>query len=196
MDGLDFHPYPIPQSLPFATGYPDPHDASVSNLPRIYQAFYDGFNGTPQRTIGQQRGGGLPVSLNEMGIQTTRAAQPGYTGTEVSANAGRRDDRARRDPGLPGELVHRRCWPCSPATRTSASINIFHLVDESDLAGWQSGLYFADARSPSSRPAVVSGWIAQTGGACQGKQTPWHPAVPSTTPQADEEALTQRTPVR
>jgi hypothetical protein len=45
MDGLDFHPYPVPQSLPFATGYADPRDASISNLPRIYQAFYDGFNG-------------------------------------------------------------------------------------------------------------------------------------------------------
>ena len=32
-------------------------------------------------------GGGLPVSLNEMGIQTDASGQPGYTGTEVSANA-------------------------------------------------------------------------------------------------------------
>ena len=60
MDGLDFHPYPVPQSLPFATGYADERSASVSNLPRIYQAFYDGFNGTPQRTIGQQRAAGCP----------------------------------------------------------------------------------------------------------------------------------------
>src|SRR5262249_6877729 len=57
MDGLDFHPYPIPQSQPFAQGYSSTTSASVSNLPRIYQAFYDGFNGTPQRTIGQQAGG-------------------------------------------------------------------------------------------------------------------------------------------
>jgi hypothetical protein len=70
MDGLDFHPYPIPQSQPFAQGYASPNDATVSNLPRIYQAFYDGFNGTPQPTIGQQAGGGLPLSLNEVGVQT------------------------------------------------------------------------------------------------------------------------------
>ena len=80
MDGLVFHPYPVPQSLSFATGYPDVRDASISNLSRIDQAFYDGFNGSPQRTIGQQSGGGLPLSLNEMGIQTDASRQPGYGG--------------------------------------------------------------------------------------------------------------------
>ena len=77
MDGLDFHPYPIPQSLPFAPGYPDTDDASVSNLPRIYQAFYDGFNGSPQRTIGQQRGrrpAGQPE--RDRASRPTRPAQP------------------------------------------------------------------------------------------------------------------------
>ena len=62
MDGLDFHPYPIPQSLPFAQGYPDVRSASVSNLPRIYQAFYDGFNGSAQlddRTAGGWRAAAL-----------------------------------------------------------------------------------------------------------------------------------------
>src|SRR5438034_10586455 len=63
MDGLDFHPYPIPQSQPFAQGYADAKEASVTNLSRIYQAFYDAFNGSPQKTIGQQAGGGMPLSL-------------------------------------------------------------------------------------------------------------------------------------
>jgi hypothetical protein len=35
MDGLDFHPYPIPQSLPFLQGYASPDAATISNLPRI-----------------------------------------------------------------------------------------------------------------------------------------------------------------
>ena len=60
MDGFDFHPYPTPQSLPFATGYAASNNASVTNLDRIYRAFYDAFNGTAQRTIGQQAGGGCP----------------------------------------------------------------------------------------------------------------------------------------
>src|SRR5262249_38068937 len=47
MDGLDFHPYPVPQSVALAVGTADPNAASIANLPRIYQAFYDGFAGTP-----------------------------------------------------------------------------------------------------------------------------------------------------
>ena len=105
MDGLDFHPYPVPQSLPFARGYPDPRDASI-NLPRIYQAFYDGFNGTPQKTIGQQPGGGLPVSLNEMGIQTDATRQARVHRHRGERERGRRHGRCRRDAGLPGDVVH------------------------------------------------------------------------------------------
>ena len=57
MDGLDFHPYPVPQSLPFATGYANAAARRWSTS-RASIAFYAGFNGTTQRTIGQQHGGG------------------------------------------------------------------------------------------------------------------------------------------
>ena len=134
MDGLDFHPYPVPQSLSFAKGYGDQRDASITNLPRIYQAFYDGFNGTPQRTIGQQKGGGLPLSLNEMGIQTDASRQPGYAGLEVSANSA---------GGMVGKFATEayqatyyrqmlQLLSCDPNVRV---LNIFHLVDEPNLAG-------------------------------------------------------------
>jgi Cellulase (glycosyl hydrolase family 5) len=178
MDGLDFHPYPVPQSLPFSKGYADPDDASVANLPRIYQAFYDGFNGSPQRTIGQQKGGGLPLSLNEMGIQTNTVGQPGYTGVEVSANAA---------GGMVGQFATQAyqatyyremlaLLACDPNVRV---INIFHLVDEPDLPGWQSGLYWVGTTMPVAKQsaAAVASWITITGGRCQGKLTPWHPVA-------------------
>ena len=180
MDGLDFHPYPVPQSLPFAKGYADPRDASISNLPRIYQAFYDGFAGSTQRTIGQQRGGGLPVSLNEMGIQTDAQGRPGYTGVELSATpaggmVGSYDTQAYQATYYRQTLD---LLACDPNVRV---INIFHLVDESDLEGWQSGLYwFAQpAPLPKLSAGVVSAWIAKTHGVCQGKTVPWQPAPPA-----------------
>jgi hypothetical protein len=189
MDGFDFHPYPIPQSQPFAQGYQSPLDASVSNLPRIYQAFYNAFNGTPQPTIGQQAGGGLPVSLNEVGVQTDSTGQPGYTGTEVSANA---------NGGVLGATAtesYQASWylqmlalvACDPNVRL---VNIYHLVDESDLAGWQSGLYYVDHTAKQSAGAVHD-WIASTGGACQGAARPWTPSgvpaasAPGTTPPSN-----------
>src|SRR5581483_8459308 len=109
-------------------GYADPKEAGVANLPRIYEAFYQAFAGTPQRTIGQQRGGGLGVSLNETGVQTA-AARPGYVGIEVSGtgSGGVLGDYA-------GEGYQARWYrrmldllACDPNVRF---VNIFHLVGE------------------------------------------------------------------
>ena len=142
----------------------------VSNLPRIYQAFYNGFNGSPQPTIGQQAGGGLPVSLNEVGIQTDSTGQSGYSGTEVSANA------AGGVLGQTATEAYQASWylqmlqllACDPNVRI---VNIYHLIDEADLAGWQSGLYYVD-RTAKQSAATVHDWIASTGGACQGALQP------------------------
>ena len=173
MDGLDFHPYSIPQSQPFLQGYPGAVDATVSNLPRIYQAFYDGFNGTPQPTIGQQAGGGLPLSLNEVGIQTDSGGRPGYVGIETSATAA---------GGVFGQFAteaYQASWyqqaldlvACDPNVKVA---NIYHLIDEAALAGWQSGLFHVD-RSPKVSASVVRDWIASTGGTCRGALHPWTP---------------------
>jgi hypothetical protein len=179
MDGLDFHPYPVPQSLPFATGYANARDASISNLPRIYQAFYDAFTGTAQRTIGQQKGGGLPLSLNEMGIQTAVSSQPGYAGLEVSANAAGGMVGAFASEAYQATYYKQmlQLLACDPNVRV---VNIFHLVDEPNLAGWQSGLYWVGDGTPVAKQSatMLSGWTAQTHGACQGKLVAWKPASP------------------
>jgi hypothetical protein len=188
MDGLDFHPYPVPQSLPFASGYPNANDASISNLPRIYQAFYDGFNGSPQRTIGQQQGGGLPVSLNEMGIQTDATGRDGYVGVETSANPA--GGMVGADASEAYQATYYRqmlaLLACDPNVRL---VDIFHLVDEPNLAGWQSGLYWLGPTGPIPKQSaqVVQSWIAATGGACQGKVVPWRPAA-LTPPKAKKKA--------
>jgi hypothetical protein len=173
MDGFDFHPYPIPQSLPFATGYADLENAAVSNLPRIYQAFYDGFNGTAQPTIGQQSGGGLPVSLNEVGIQTDNTGKAGYTGTETSgdANGGVRGDTGTEAFQSGWYLQMLNYVACDPNVKV---VNLFHLVDETALEGWQSGLFYA-GYAPKASAAAVSSWIAQTSGNCTGSSKPWSP---------------------
>jgi FG-GAP-like repeat len=180
MDGLDFHPYPIPQSQPFAQGYQGTTSASVSNLPRIYQAFYDGFNGSPQPTIGQQAGGGLPLSLNEVGIQTDSTGRAGYAGTETAANAagGVIGATATEDYQSSWYLQMLQLVSCDPNVRL---VNIYHLIDEPALAGWQSGLYYVD-RTPKESAATVHDWIASTGGACQGALHAWTPPGLSAAP--------------
>jgi hypothetical protein len=53
-------------------------------------------------------------------------------------------------------------------------VNLFHLVDESALEGWQSGLYFVGYQAKQSA-STVSQWISQTGGNCAGAQKSWTP---------------------
>jgi hypothetical protein len=181
MDGFDFHPYPVPQSQPFAKGYADVRSASVSNLPRIYQAFFGAFSGTPQRTIGQQRGGGLPVSLNETGVQTETIGKSGYHGSEVSSSSagGVFGDWATEAYQATWYVQMLNLVACDPNVEV---VNIFHLIDEASLAGWQSGLYFADQTAKRSA-ASVRDWIARTGGECPAKPTAWTPSKPLTPPQ-------------
>ena len=178
MDGFDFHPYPVPQSQPFAQGYSNVKEASVTNLSRIYQAFYNGFNGTPQKTIGQQSGGGLPVSLNETGVQTS-------PGTHMAAYSG---DALGTSSGIYGAYAtesYQASWyqemldlvACDPNIQF---VNIFHLVDDSTLGnGWQSGLYYAD-QQPKQSAQTVHDWIARTGGNCAGTVHSWTPSGVST----------------
>jgi hypothetical protein len=168
MDGLDVHPYPIPQSIPFASGYAAPNNFTVANLARVYQAFYDAFRGTPQRTIGP---GGLKVQINEVGVQTVTRGRAGYIGFEP---AGAGVDRAT------GTEAYQAAWyvklvryvQCDP---NIASVNLFHLLDEADLGLWQSGLYYRDYE-PKSSAAAVRAEMERVDGRCLGKRIAWKPA--------------------
>ncbi len=172
MDGLDLHPYPIPQSLPFATGYASPYSFSVANLPRVYSAFYGAFRGTAQPVVGLV--GRLPVQLNEVGIQTSSAGRPGYSGVETAAGAlgGLRPpfDTERYQAQWYMKLVDYS--ECDADVR---SVNLFKLVDETSRAGWQSGLYYA-GYVPKRSAGAVRTEIERVDGRCpKGPPQYWAP---------------------
>ena len=66
-----------------------------------------------------------------------------------------------------GDLV--RFVECDPSV---TALDLFHLVDESDLDRFQSGLVRADGTHRPSYDAVKSA-IAETGGVCSGLETWW-----------------------
>ena len=180
MDGLDIHPYPIPQSLPFEKGYSDPTSFSITNLPRVYQAFYSAFAGTTQRTVGP---GHLPVSLNEVGIQTVPApvVADSYTGTENASTQG--------VDGKTGTPAYQASWytklvDFALCDADITKVNIFKLVDESVLEGWQSGLFY-QGYVPKESAAAVKAEIARTDGRCpNGAARYFTPSGSSSTPSA------------
>jgi hypothetical protein len=175
MDGLDLHPYPIPQSVPFSQGNSNAYGPAygVATLPLVYQAFYDAFNGTSQPTVGPGR---LPVSLNEVGIQTVPTAA-GYTGTEtagwnVNGDTGSEDYQAQ---------WYKQLVDASQCDADITNVNIFKLIDQSDLSVWQSGLYQLGWLAKESA-GVVRTEIANVTSCPTGAAAYWQPAGAAPSP--------------
>ena len=173
MDGLDLHPYPIPQSVPFAQGNSKVYGPSygVATLGLVYQAFYDAFHGTPQPTVGP---GGLRVSLNEIGIQTTPSVT-GYTGNEtagwgVDASTGTEDYQAQ---------WYKQLIDTVQCDASITNVNIFKLLDQGDLGAWQSGL-FQLGWVPKKAADVVKSEIASVTTCPTGTAKLWTPALATT----------------
>ena len=169
MDGLDLHPYPIPQSVPFAQGNGTGNGPAygVATLPLVYQAFYDAFNRTAQPTVGPGR---LPVSLNEVGIQTVPTVG-GYTGSEtpnwgIDGTTGTQDYQAQ---------WYKQLIDTVECDASITNVNIFKLLDQSDLSGWQSGLYQLGWVAKTSA-AVVKNEIATVKSCPTGAASYWSPA--------------------
>jgi hypothetical protein len=172
MDGLDLHPYPIPQSTPFAQGNSTAGGPAfgVATLPLVYQAFYDAFKGTAQPTVGPGR---LPVSLNEVGIQTNPTVA-GYTGAETSGWG---------IEGSTGNESYQAQWykqmiDAVQCDTSITNVNIFKLVDQSDLGAWQSGLYQLGWVKKQSAD-VVKNEIASVTTCPTGAAKSWSPVAAS-----------------
>ena len=161
MDEIGFHPYPNQNNDPPLKGYPWPK-AGIPNLDRIKQAAWDAFNGTAQPLFAE-RGqpsppNALKLDLDETGWQVAIPAslQKFYTGKENVIPI---------DEGTQAQYYSDiiRFISCDPDVR---SLSFFHLVDETDLDRWQSGLLRADDSRRPSYDAVKAA-IAQTQGRCQ-----------------------------
>ncbi|PWU25518.1 MAG: hypothetical protein C5B48_00870 [Candidatus Rokuibacteriota bacterium] len=143
MDQLAFHVYPGTN-----TDSPSkPRDwpnIGPSDLDRLEQAVWDAFAGTAQPTFPEgpaAPGSGLSLMVDEFGWQAAvQPGQAGYYGVENVPTVSE-DEQAAFYASLIGQLS------CNPVVSDAM---VFHLVDEADLARFQSGLLRADR---SQRPA-------------------------------------------
>jgi len=160
MDELGFHPYPNQNNDPPLKGYPWPK-AGIPNLDRIKQAAWDAFNGTAQPVFAERGkpapANALKLDLDETGWQVAIPAslQKLYTGKE---NVTPIDEGTQAQ--YYSDII--RFVSCDPDVR---SLSFFHLIDEQDLAAWQSGLMRLDDSKRPSYDAVKNA-IAQTHGTC------------------------------
>ena len=88
MDGLDFHPYPVPQSLPFATGYADARDGErlqpAADLPGVLRR-----RSTARRSgrSASRRAAGCRSASTRRASRPTRSASRATPAPRSSANA-------------------------------------------------------------------------------------------------------------
>jgi hypothetical protein len=168
MDELAFHPYPPPQqgAPPIHYAWPT---AGLANLDRIKQAVWDAFNGTAQPTFAEpsvKTATPLRFDLDEVGWQVSPLPSlvSMYTGVETPTL---RPVSEQTQADYYSQII--RSLACDPSVRM---LNFFLLVDEPNLAHWQSGLERLDGSHRPSYDSVKQA-IAQTGGNCLGKAVTW-----------------------
>jgi hypothetical protein len=150
MDKLGFHVYPDHNTDSPSTHYAWPN-ASAADLDRIKQAVWDAFAGTPQPTFE----GGLTFAIDEFGWQASIDPLHAhlYSGRENVPAIGEVEQA-----GHYADVI--RTLACDP---TVSDLMVFHLIDESDLGRFQSGLLRADG---SERPSFDAVRAAIAAGSC------------------------------
>ena len=141
-DNVGHHPYgDFSLESPFAR-HPNTGSIGQGDLQKLVEAYADGFAGTDQPTIGR----GARVYYLEDGFETTVATTKRslYSGVERARTVG---PDALHSEQLIDAIRFAYCQP------HVASFFNFLLTDEKRLAGWQSGVLWADG---TKKPAYYA----------------------------------------
>jgi len=190
MDLFAYHPYPATQDTdPPEKGYKNWPNAGVPNLDRLKQAVWDGFHATNQPIYPDEPGGlitdtasppkplphlfgvapttappTLKFKIDEIGWQTKiiDSKKNLYHGTE---NITPIDAEVQSDDY--SKML--RYFFCDSLVR---EVLIFHIIDESDLGTWQSGVEWVDHEHKPSYDGVKKA-ISDTLRICRQEQVLW-----------------------
>jgi hypothetical protein len=164
MDGFAFHPYEDSSSIA-------PVDGTHPNTTTIALADYDKLVTLLGDAFGDYA---LPIWYDEFGVesQIPTAKQSLYTNAEPAATKPVSEATQAAYYRQAVQLAF-----CQPNVR---GLFLFHAIDERDLTGWQSGLYYADD-TPKTSLAPVRLALEQSGRGvvahCDGLELPVHPKV-------------------
>jgi hypothetical protein len=150
MDVFDQHVYADTSALPPSMAHPNTTTIAEADYGKLVALLGQAFDGT------KQPGSTLPILYGEFGVESAvPAAKTGaYTGSEVAATV----DEATQAAYYVQAFKLALCQP------NVIGILDFHVVDESALGGWQSGVYYADGTAKSSLAAVRDAAAAARGG--------------------------------
>jgi len=144
MDAFAHHPYLERSDLPPDFEHPNTTTISLADYDKLVDLLEEAFDGTAQE------GGDLPILYTEFGVQTE--IPPDKLAVYTNQNS-----PVARD-AVPEETqaeYYRQAFELVCDQDTVEGLYIFHVWDEPDLAGWQSGPYYADRTPKSSRAALA-----------------------------------------
>jgi hypothetical protein len=144
MDAFAHHPYLERAKLPPDFAHPRSTTIALADYDKLVDLLGEAFNGTAQR------GADLPILYTEFGVQTRIPAAKidAYTNRTTQAATDVVDEATQAD-------YYRQAFELACSQETVEGLYIFHIWDEPDLLGWQSGLYYADHTPKSSRDAFL-----------------------------------------
>jgi hypothetical protein len=144
MDAFAHHPYLERSSIPPDFAHPSSTTIALADYDKLVDLLGEAFDGT------SQRGADLPVLYTEFGIQTRiPPSKLGvYTNRSTKAAADTVDEATQA-------RYYRQAFELACSQETVEGLYIFHVWDEPDLLGWQSGLYYADHTPKTSWDALL-----------------------------------------
>jgi hypothetical protein len=126
--------------VPIDLRHPRVTSIGLADYDKLVQLLADAFDGTAQQ------GHDLPILYGEIGVETgiPPAERALYGGDEIAATASEREQAA----------AYRRTLELAACQPNVAGVLFFHLRDEPALAGWQSGVRYADGTPKRSLAPV------------------------------------------
>jgi hypothetical protein len=142
MDMLAYHPYETNSSVPPGNPHPESTTMTLGDYDRLRTLLGEAFEGT------EQEGEDLPILYSEFGIESLIPSdkQDLYQGEEF-ASVKPVDEQTQADH-------YAKAIRLAYCQDTVVGILLFHVFDEIDLRGWQSGVRYVDDTPKASYEPV------------------------------------------
>jgi hypothetical protein len=143
MDAFAHHPYLERSDVPPDFEHPRTTTISLADYDKLVDLLGEAFDDTAQR------GSDIPILYTEFGVQTVipPSKRSAYTNLGSPAAKDAVSEETQAD-------YYRQAVELACSQPTVEALYIFHVWDEPDLLGWQSGVYYADHTPKTSRDAV------------------------------------------
>ena len=144
MDAFAHHPYLERSEIPPDFEHPNSTTIALGDYDKLVDLLGEAFDGTAQR------GSDIPILYTEFGVQTIIPPSKRSAYTNLNSPAAR--DAVSEETQ---SRYYRQAFEIACSQSTVEGIYIFHVWDEPDLLGWQSGPYYADHTPKTSREALA-----------------------------------------